>query len=108
MTYSTIIYEKEDGLAIITFNRPEKRNALNPQLTSEIDSALTDAENDNDVYAVILTGGTKSFISGTDMDFRSGPTGMVMEISGVRQGPEKIDRPSQGRPGRPDRGQTYE
>jgi len=72
MTYSTVIYEKEDGLAIITFNRPEKRNALNPQLTSEIDSALTDAENDKDIYAVILTGGTKAFISGTDMDFLLG------------------------------------
>jgi enoyl-CoA hydratase len=72
MAYSTVIYEKEDGVAIITFNRPERRNALNPQLTSEIDDALTNAENDNDVYAVILTGGLKSFISGTDMDFLLG------------------------------------
>lgn len=72
MTYGTIIYEKEEGLAIITFNRPEKRNALNEQLTSEIDLALTDAENDPGVYAVILTGGPKAFISGTDMDFLLG------------------------------------
>jgi enoyl-CoA hydratase len=86
MAYSTIIYEKEEGLATITFNRPEKRNALNPQLTSEIDSALTDAENDKDVYAVILTGGPKAFISGTDMDFLLGdgqaPTPQMMyEVS---------------------------
>jgi len=72
MAYSTVIYEKEDGVAIITFNRPERRNALNPQLTSEIDDALTDAENDKEIYAVILTGGLKSFISGTDMDFLLG------------------------------------
>jgi enoyl-CoA hydratase len=72
MTYSTIIYEKEEGLAIITFNRPEKRNALNDKLTSEIDAALYEAENDQDVYAVILTGGPKAFISGTDMDFLLG------------------------------------
>lgn len=72
MTYSTIIYEKEEGLAVITFNRPEKRNALNDQLTSEIDSALHDAEDDKEVYAVILTGGQKAFISGTDMDFLLG------------------------------------
>jgi enoyl-CoA hydratase len=72
MTYSTIIYEKEEGLAIITFNRPERRNALNDKLTSEIDSALYDAEDDDNVCAVILTGGPKAFISGTDMDFLLG------------------------------------
>jgi len=72
MTYSTVIYEKEDGLAIITFNRPERRNALNEQMTAEIDAALYEAENDQDVYAVILTGGPKAFISGTDMDFLLG------------------------------------
>lgn len=72
MTYSTVIYEKEEGLAIITFNRPERRNALNDQLTSEIDLALYDAEDDKSVNSVILTGGTKAFISGTDMDFLLG------------------------------------
>lgn len=72
MTYSTVIYQKEDGLAIITFNRPERRNAINEQLTNEIESALVEAENDQDVYAVILTGGAKAFISGTDMDFLLG------------------------------------
>jgi enoyl-CoA hydratase len=72
MAYSTLIYEKQEGLAIITFNRPEKRNALNEQLSNEIDAALTEAENDQEVYAVILTGGPKAFISGTDMDFLLG------------------------------------
>ena len=32
MTYHTILYEKEEGTALITFNRPEKRNALNEQM----------------------------------------------------------------------------
>lgn len=72
MTYGTIRYEKDEGIALITFNRPEKRNALNDQLTNEIDAALYDAEDDPDIYAVILTGGKKSFISGTDMDFLLG------------------------------------
>lgn len=72
MTYSAIIYQKEEGIALITFNRPEKRNALNDQLTGEIDAALYDAEDDPDIYAVMLTGGQKFFISGTDMDFLLG------------------------------------
>ena len=72
MAYETVIYDKEEGIAIITFNRPEKRNALNEQLTNEIDTALYNAEDDPEIYAVILTGGPKSFISGTDMDFLLG------------------------------------
>ena len=37
MSYSTILYEKEKGTALITFNRPEKRNALNEEMMNEID-----------------------------------------------------------------------
>lgn len=72
MSYSTILYEKEEGIALITFNRPEKRNALNEEMTNEIDAALYEAEKDPDIAAIILTGGPKSFISGTDMDFLLG------------------------------------
>ncbi|OGP54391.1 MAG: hypothetical protein A2Y65_09360 [Deltaproteobacteria bacterium RBG_13_52_11] len=72
MSYHTILYEKEEGTALITFNRPEKRNALNEQMVNEIDTALHDAEVDSEIAAIILTGGPKSFISGTDMDFLLG------------------------------------
>jgi enoyl-CoA hydratase len=72
MSYHTILYEKEEGTALITFNRPEKRNALNEQMTNEIDTALHDAEVDSEISAIILTGGPKAFISGTDMDFLLG------------------------------------
>lgn len=72
MAYETILYEKEGGTALITFNRPEKRNALNEQMMHEIESALLDAERDSKIKSVILTGGPKYFISGTDINFLLG------------------------------------
>jgi enoyl-CoA hydratase/carnithine racemase len=72
MTYNTILYGKEEGAALITFNRPEKRNALNVQMMNEIEMVLHDAEEDSGVMAIILTGGEKCFISGTDIEFLLG------------------------------------
>ena len=72
MPYDMITYYKEDGIAFVTFNRPEKRNALNHEMMEEIGAVLADAENDANISSVILTGGDKYFISGTDMDFLLG------------------------------------
>jgi enoyl-CoA hydratase len=72
MKYDTILYEPEGSTALITFNRPEKRNALNEKLSREIESALLSAEADPAVKAIILTGGMKFFISGADIEFLSG------------------------------------
>jgi len=65
--YTTIIYEKKDGVAIITLNRPEKRNAINRQLSRELIQAFDEAEKDVDVGAVILTGGPECFCAGADL-----------------------------------------
>lgn len=72
MEYSTILYQAEEGMAIITFNRPERRNALNEEMMNEIEHALHEAMEDSEISAIILTGGPKYFISGTDMDFLLG------------------------------------
>lgn len=72
MDYKSIIYQKENGIAVITFNRPDKRNALNEEMMNEIDAALYAAEKDGEIFSIILTGGSKYFISGTDMDFLLG------------------------------------
>ena len=72
MAYDTILYQKKEGTALITFNRPEKRNALNEQMMNEIEAALHDAEEDSGIAAIILTGGPKFFVSGTDIDFLLG------------------------------------
>lgn len=67
MTSATLIYEKEDGIAWVTLNRPEKRNAINMKMRSELIDALQDADNDEQVRVVIITGGTEVFCAGVDV-----------------------------------------
>lgn len=69
MPYQEIIYEKENTLAIITFNRPDVRNALNYLAIDEALEAAGDAEADEKVRVIILTGaGEKAFVAGADID----------------------------------------
>jgi enoyl-CoA hydratase len=68
MGYENILYEKKDGIAYITFNRPKVLNALNRQTIEELRSALLDARGDSTVRVLILTGaGEKSFVAGADI-----------------------------------------
>jgi enoyl-CoA hydratase len=68
MAYENLTYEKRDGIAFITFNRPKVLNALNRQTIEELHAALLDASTDNAVRALILTGaGEKSFVAGADI-----------------------------------------
>src|SRR5260370_11420010 len=65
MAYENILYEKRDGIAFITFNRPKVLNALNRKTIEELREALLDAREDSAVRALILTGaGEKSFVAG--------------------------------------------
>jgi methylglutaconyl-CoA hydratase len=63
--YQEIIYELKDGIAHITLNRPEKRNALNDRLISDLKAALNEAE--PDAAAVLLRGAGKDFCAGADL-----------------------------------------
>jgi naphthoate synthase len=76
--YEDIIYEKsEDGIARVTINRPEVRNAFRPLTVSEMIDAFVDAREDLDIGAVILTGaGEEAFCSGGDQKVR-GEAGYV-------------------------------
>lgn len=68
MEYQLIRYDKEEECAVITFNRPEVRNALNLQVREELLQALQEAEQDGQVKVVILTGaGDKAFAAGADI-----------------------------------------
>ncbi|MBW1914296.1 MAG: enoyl-CoA hydratase/isomerase family protein [Deltaproteobacteria bacterium] len=63
-----IILEKnDDGIAQITFNRPEAYNALNIQTRAEFTEAMNDVTNDDSVKVIVLTGAGKSFIAGSDI-----------------------------------------
>uniref|UniRef100_A0A1J3DLH6 1,4-dihydroxy-2-naphthoyl-CoA synthase n=1 Tax=Noccaea caerulescens TaxID=107243 RepID=A0A1J3DLH6_NOCCA len=69
-----IIYEKAvgEGIAKITINRPERRNAFRPQTVKELMRAFNDARDDSSVGVIILTGkGTKAFCSGGDQALRT-------------------------------------
>ncbi len=69
--YTDIKYHKFDGIAKITINRPEKRNAFRPLTVQEMSTALQDARMDSDIGVVILTGeGEKAFCSGGDQSIR--------------------------------------
>jgi methylglutaconyl-CoA hydratase len=66
--YDTLLYEKEGGVATITLNRPDKRNAISSTMIDELLGALNLAETDGAVRVVILTGAGKAFCSGMDLD----------------------------------------
>ena len=69
--FEDVIYEKWDGIAKITINRPEVRNAFRPQTLSELKAAFTDAHEDPEIGVIVLTGaGDKAFCSGGDQRVR--------------------------------------
>jgi 2-(1,2-epoxy-1,2-dihydrophenyl)acetyl-CoA isomerase len=67
MARDDVLYTKEDGIATITLNRPESRNAVSWEMHSLISEALEDVKRDDAVRALILTGADPAFCSGTDV-----------------------------------------
>jgi len=66
--FKNVILEKAEGIAKITINRPESRNALDIETRKELLVALDDVEKDESVRAVVITGaGNKTFVSGADI-----------------------------------------
>jgi enoyl-CoA hydratase len=69
MNFKNILFEKTEGIVIITINRPQKRNALNKETRVELREVLEVIKKDKDIRVLILTGaGDKSFISGADIN----------------------------------------
>jgi 2-(1,2-epoxy-1,2-dihydrophenyl)acetyl-CoA isomerase len=67
MTYENLIYDKQDHIALITLNRPERLNALSRGLQADCHAALDEALADDDVWALIVTGAGRGFCSGADI-----------------------------------------
>ena len=75
MTYETIIFEKKGGVATMTLNRPDQKNAISPQMSAEIDDVLDQTHADEEIVVLIVTGGTETFCSGMDLKAGWGRSG---------------------------------
>ena len=67
MEYKNIFLQKEERVAVITISRPKALNALNTETLKELDFAIDEIANDDEIYAVILTGDGKAFVAGADI-----------------------------------------
>lgn len=72
MSYQFLKYDVAEGVATITFNRPDVYNALNDEITYELQAALKAVAKDENVRVVVLTGEGKAFCSGQDLKAASG------------------------------------
>src|SRR4030042_1875688 len=73
MAYQYLLIDREDGVAVLTINRPDKYNALNDDVVAELSEAMDELKADDDVRAVVITGaGDKAFISGADVGMLQG------------------------------------
>jgi enoyl-CoA hydratase/carnithine racemase len=91
MAYDTILYEKEDGAGIITMNRLKRRNAFSPALVREMTDALEKIRADEEIKAVIITGGREFFCSG--MDLKEPSENLLDEIRDLNKMIENFQMP---------------
>ena len=69
MTFDTIQYDAADGIARLTLNRPERLNAINAQLVSDLRAAVAAANEDSAVRVLVLSGRGRAFCAGYDLDW---------------------------------------
>jgi enoyl-CoA hydratase/carnithine racemase len=65
--YEQIEYRVEEGVAVVTLNRPEKLNAMTAQMGAEMGDAMAEADGDDAVRAVVITGAGRGFCAGADL-----------------------------------------
>ncbi|MEA2903362.1 MAG: feruloyl-CoA hydratase/lyase [Alphaproteobacteria bacterium] len=65
--YETILVEKNEGITWVTFNRPDKRNAMSPQLHLDMDDVLDELAIDDETEILVITGAGESFSAGQDI-----------------------------------------
>ncbi len=82
MAYETVITSKEGHVGIVTLNRPDALNALNTKMVTELISALTDFEKDEEVRCLVITGSERAFSAGADIKEMSGMTAVEMAMTG--------------------------
>ena len=81
--YETVLIEKQDGITWLIMNRPDKRNAMSPQLHLDMDDALDELAGDPETQVLVLTGaGEKAFCAGADLHALSAGRGNRVEETG--------------------------
>ena len=81
MAFENLIYDVHDHIATVTLNRPEKLNALNAGLQQDLRDALSEANHDDQVRVVLLTGAGRGFCSGADLTPNPAASGKPREPS---------------------------
>ena len=71
MDFETILFDKTDGVAVITLNRPDKLNAFTAEMHGELKAALDDVKQDEAVRVLLLTGAGRAFCAGQDLSDRA-------------------------------------
>lgn len=86
MDLKTLRIEQADGIATITLNRPEKKNAMNPQLHRDMHQTLLELRDDRTLRVIVLTGAGDSFCAGQDLkEFFAETYGKPEEANRVTQ-----------------------
>jgi len=80
MSYSVISYDKRPNFAVITLNRPEAGNAINQQLTQEMDEVCQEINQDEAVRVVVITGAGDVFCNGSELTL---PRGVAAAVAGL-------------------------
>jgi enoyl-CoA hydratase/carnithine racemase len=79
-----VLYQREDSLAIVALNRPEKLNAVSHAMLQQIDRIIKEIRNDERIRVVILTGNGRAFCAGTDISDSVALTAEV-EINAIKE-----------------------
>ena len=67
MSYETLLFTQDEGIAVLTFNRPDKMNALNHQMRVELSEALDQVSRNPEIRVLVLTGQGRAFVAGADI-----------------------------------------
>lgn len=86
MSYETVIFEKKGSVAVVTLNRPAKKNALTPQMHRELIKIYEELDSNDELKTMVLTGGTDIFCTGADLEDVS------KSENGLPTGPNAIER----------------
>ncbi len=98
MEFSDIIYETSDRIATITMNRPDKSNAWTPRMGNEMKTAMQEADRDDSVRVIIVTGAGKNYCAGADMGSLSNIAQGTETPSGERTVRSEESEPGATRP----------